>query len=156
MKTQIDFSRPPGRPDHFADGHKELTAAIPSAEFYRQPKWLCHRCRAYSQRQREIYTDPWGKTRYASPWPQRYLRSEFDHLRGHREFQPLFDHWGKLKLDDGRVALFSCPYHDDYTAALAFAEALGLELLSRAGDRSHYGFTTSWYLWAEPIAPANP
>jgi hypothetical protein len=115
------------------------------------PKWLNSRCRSYSASQRPTWTDSRGKTHHFSPWPARYIREEFDHLAAQEPWCGLFDHWGRLTLDDGRVALFSCPYLDDYAAATAFAEAVRLELLSDPGDLSQYGYSSNWYFWAEPI-----
>jgi len=77
------------------------------------------------------------------------MHQEFDEIR--QLFSNLFDHWGKLTLPDGRVALHASPYYPARKEAEMFAGALGLELLSSPGELSKYGHGTFWFLFAEPI-----
>ena len=134
---------------NYLDGHKGIEIAFPTAKFYNCPKWLNKRCREYRKTKRRRWTDTRGKIRFLDPWPERYMHEESGEVM--QLFPNLFDHWGKLTLPDGRIALHASPYCPARKEAESFADILGIELLSSPGELSRYGHGTFWFLFAEPI-----
>ena len=146
-----DYSRPPGFTEFTPDGHRGLERHLPKSRHHYEPPWLNRRCRAFDIANRKDIDCGGGHIIKASRKPARYMSQEFAHFSETTGlFYNLFDHWGSMTLPDGRIALHSSPYSDAHRLAAQMAQNLGLELLSKPGDRSVYAQGAFWFLWAEP------